>query len=205
MCPDTTDREVLSSGDIARALKRIAHEIVERNKGAEDLVLLGIPSRGVELAHRLARLVAEVEGRAVPVGSLDVTMYRDDLRRQPTRSPRETRIPSEGVDGRVVVHGRAGGITTAGATVRVADVEGVLRPLATGDLVVVGLPHPDLGEVVAAAVTHAGDVPHLTAVAREHLARTQRPRRWLHLDPLPRTGHDKIDRAAVRSALEEAR
>ncbi|MFF5322786.1 AMP-binding protein [Janibacter hoylei] len=111
----------------------------------------------------------------------------------------------EVVDGRVVVHGRAGGITTAGATVRIADVEAVLRPRSTGEVVVVGLPHPDLGEVVAAAVTHAGDVPHLTAVAREHLAPTQRPRRWLHLDPLPRTGHDKIDRAAVRSALEEAR
>ena len=118
MWPDTTDREVLSSGDIARALKRIAHEIVERNKGAEDLVLLGIPSRGVELAHRLARLVAEVEGRAVPVGSLDVTMYRDDLRRQPTRSPRETRIPSEGVDGRTVV--LVDDVLYSGRTVRAA-------------------------------------------------------------------------------------
>lgn len=109
------------------------------------------------------------------------------------------------VDGRVVVHGRSGGITTAGATVRVADVEGVLRPLATGDLVVVGLPHPDLGELVAAAVTDAADVSRLTALAREHLAPAQRPRRWLHLDPLPLTGADKVDRAAVRAALEAAR
>lgn len=109
------------------------------------------------------------------------------------------------VAGRVVVHGRAGGITTAGATVRVADVEGVLRPLATGDLVVVGLPHPDLGELVAAAVTDAADVPRLTALAREHLTPEQRPRRWLHLDPLPVTGADKVDRAAVRAALEAAR
>ena len=126
MCPDTTptpegasaDREVLSAGDIARALKRIAHEIVERNKGADDLVLLGIPSRGVELAERLAGLIAEVEGTEVPCGSLDVTMYRDDLRRQPTRSPRETRIPSTGVDGRVVV--LVDDVLYSGRTVRAA-------------------------------------------------------------------------------------
>ena len=111
----------------------------------------------------------------------------------------------EVVDGRVIVHGRAGGITTAGATVRVADIEGVLRPLARGDVVVVGLPHPDLGEVVAAAVTDAGDVQRLTSLAREHLAPAQRPRRWLHLPALPRTRHDKVDRDAVREALEAAR
>ena len=111
----------------------------------------------------------------------------------------------EVVDGRVIVHGRAGGITTAGATVRVADIEGVLRPLARGDVVVVGLPHPDLGEVVAAAVTDAGDVQRLTSLAREQLAPAQRPRRWLHLEPLPRTRHDKVDRDAVREALEAAR
>ncbi|KRE37711.1 hypothetical protein ASG73_08680 [Janibacter sp. Soil728] len=111
----------------------------------------------------------------------------------------------EVVDGRVLVHGRAGGITTAGETVRVADIEHVLRPLATGDVVVVGLPHPDLGEVVAAAVTDAGDVPRLTALAREQLTPAQRPRRWLHLDPLPMTANDKVDRAAVRVALEASR
>ena len=105
----------------------------------------------------------------------------------------------------MIVHGRAGGITTAGATVRVADIEGVLRPLARGDVVVVGLPHPDLGEVVAAAVTDAGDVQRLTSLAREQLAPAQRPRRWLHLPALPRTRHDKVDRDAVREALAAAR
>lgn len=109
------------------------------------------------------------------------------------------------VDGRVVVHGREGGITTAGATVRVADIEALLRPLAIGEIVVVGLPHPDLGEVVAAAVTDAGDVSRVSALAREHLSPAQRPRRWLHLDPLPLTPNDKVDRAAVRVALEAAR
>lgn len=111
----------------------------------------------------------------------------------------------EVTDGRVVVHGREGGITTAGATVAVADIERVLRPLATGEVVVVGLPHPDLGEIVAAAVDHAEDVQRLTSLAREQLTPAQRPRRWLHLDPLPLTANDKVDRTAVGSALEQER
>ena len=74
---------MLDPRDISRALTRIAHEILERNKGAADLVLLGIPSRGVPLAERIAERIAAVEGDDVPVGSLDVTMYRDDLRLQP--------------------------------------------------------------------------------------------------------------------------
>ena len=73
-------RTVLDARDITRALTRISHEILERNRGADDLVLLGIPSRGVPLAERIAERMASVEGVSVPVGSLDVTMYRDDLR-----------------------------------------------------------------------------------------------------------------------------
>lgn len=111
----------------------------------------------------------------------------------------------EVLDGRVVVRGRSGGITTAGATVRTADIESVLRPLATGDVVVVGLPHPDLGEVVAAAVTRAEDVRLLTDHARDVLTPAQRPRRWHVLDVLPTTQHDKVDRDAVREALQAAR
>lgn len=100
---DPTGRIVLGPEEIARALRRIAHEILESNKGAQDLVLLGIPSRGVELAQRLAELIEEVEGTAVPVGSLDITLHRDDLRSQPTRTPMRTRIPDSGVDDMVVV------------------------------------------------------------------------------------------------------
>ena len=107
----------------------------------------------------------------------------------------------EVADGLVHVHGREGGITTAGATVNVADIERALRPLAAGDLVVVGLPHPDLGEIVAAAVTDAGDVHRLPALASEALTAAQRPRRWVHLDALPLTGNDKVARPAVRRAL----
>ncbi|WP_139978729.1 bifunctional pyr operon transcriptional regulator/uracil phosphoribosyltransferase PyrR [Nocardioides litoris] len=96
-------RVVLDARDIARALTRIAHEILERNKGAGELVLLGIPSRGVPLARRIASRIRDVEGVEVPVGALDVTMYRDDLRRHPARSPQPTDVPPGGVDGRTVV------------------------------------------------------------------------------------------------------
>ncbi len=99
----TPIREVMGSGDVSRALRRMAHEILERNKGAGDLVLLGIPSRGVPLAQRLAGVMAEVEGTHVPVGSLDVTMHRDDLRHQPVRPLARTSVPPGGIDDKVVV------------------------------------------------------------------------------------------------------
>ncbi|UTT64845.1 bifunctional pyr operon transcriptional regulator/uracil phosphoribosyltransferase PyrR [Janibacter sp. CX7] len=108
----------MSTSDVGRALRRIAHEIVERNKGAADVVLLGIPSRGVELAHRLADLVAEIEGSSVPVGSLDVTMYRDDLRARPTRAPQQTTFPASGVDDKIVV--LVDDVLYSGRTVRAA-------------------------------------------------------------------------------------
>jgi len=108
----------MSSGDVSRALRRVAHEILERNKGPADLVLLGIPSRGVPLAHRLAAVIAEVEGVSVPVGSLDVTMHRDDLRRQPTRTVTPTKIPASGVDGKVVV--LVDDVLYSGRTIRAA-------------------------------------------------------------------------------------
>jgi pyrimidine operon attenuation protein/uracil phosphoribosyltransferase len=71
--------EILDGQGIERALTRIAHEIVEKNKGAENLVLVGIRSRGVYLARRLASRLKEIEGREIPVGSLDITLYRDDI------------------------------------------------------------------------------------------------------------------------------
>ncbi|HEY2879814.1 bifunctional pyr operon transcriptional regulator/uracil phosphoribosyltransferase PyrR [Nocardioides sp.] len=98
-----TDRTVLDASDISRALSRIAHEILERNKGAADVVLLGIPSRGVPLAERIAERIAAVEGATVPSGSLDITMYRDDLRLKPARTLLPTQIPDGGIDDKVVV------------------------------------------------------------------------------------------------------
>src|SRR5689334_7868408 len=96
-------RIVLDARDITRALTRIAHEILERNKGSQGLVLLGIPSRGVQLAQRVAAKISEVEGAEVPVGSLDITMYRDDLRMRPARTLSPTEIPAGGIDDKVVI------------------------------------------------------------------------------------------------------
>lgn len=103
MVEPQTSRTVMHAADIARSLTRISHEILESNKGPDGLVVLGIPTRGVPLAHRIAALVGDFSGTAVPTGSLDVTMYRDDLHRNPTRAPRPTSIPASGIDGRVVV------------------------------------------------------------------------------------------------------
>jgi pyrimidine operon attenuation protein / uracil phosphoribosyltransferase len=98
-----TAREVLSSGDVARALRRIAHEILERNKGADDLVLVGIAARGDDLARRLAAGILEIEGTKVPVGVLDITFYRDDIGlRAEAPEVHETRIDFD-VGGRTVV------------------------------------------------------------------------------------------------------
>ena len=118
--PETTDegRVVLDARDIARALTRISHEILERNKGSEDLVLLGIPTRGVGLARRIAERIAATEGVQVPVGSLDITLYRDDLRQQPARGPQHTEVPPGGIDGRTVV--LVDDVLYSGRTVRAA-------------------------------------------------------------------------------------
>lgn len=96
-------RTVLHEADIARALTRISHEILESNRGPDGLVILGIPTRGVTLADRIAVLIGDIAGVPVPVGALDVTMYRDDLHRNPTRAPQPTQIPAGGIDGKVVV------------------------------------------------------------------------------------------------------
>jgi pyrimidine operon attenuation protein/uracil phosphoribosyltransferase len=137
-------RPVLEAADIARALTRVAHEILERNKGADDLVLLGIPSRGVPLATRLAARIAEVEGRPIPVGSLDVTMYRDDLRLRPARALEHTDVPPGGVDGRRVV--LVDDVLFSGRTIRAAlDALGDLgRPQLVQLAVLVDRGHREL-------------------------------------------------------------
>ena len=101
MAPD--QQEFLTGSDINRAVVRIAHEIVERNRGADNLIVLGVPSRGVPLAKRIATAIGAIEGRDVPVGSLDVAMYRDDLRLRPTVALSPTVIPGGDVTGRTVV------------------------------------------------------------------------------------------------------
>ena len=108
---------VLDETDISRALTRITHEILERNRDAEGLVLLGIPTRGVHLARRIAAKVAEVEGTAIPAGALDITMYRDDLALKAPRGLEHTDIPVD-LDGRTVV--LVDDVLMSGRTIRAA-------------------------------------------------------------------------------------
>ena len=113
-----TARAIMQATDMQRALTRIAHEILESNRGAQSLVLLGIPTRGVTLAHRLAAIFESiVPGTSVPVGSLDVTMYRDDLYQQPTRSTAPTEVPVSIDDATVVL---VDDVLYSGRTVRAA-------------------------------------------------------------------------------------
>jgi len=116
--PLVDGKVVLEASEIARALTRIAHEILERTDGAGDVVLLGVPTRGVPLAQRLAARLAQVEGRPAPAGSLDVTMYRDDLRLRPARALGHTDVPASGIDGKVVV--LVDDVLYSGRTVRAA-------------------------------------------------------------------------------------
>lgn len=142
---DSGGRQVLDSGDIARSLTRIAHEIVERNRGVQDVVVLGIPTRGVPLAQRVAVLAGEAAGAAgpLPVGTLDITMYRDDLRDHPTRTLGHTHLPRD-IDGAVVV--LVDDVLFSGRTVRAAldSLADLGRPQAVQLAVLVDRGHREL-------------------------------------------------------------
>lgn len=112
------ERVVLESSEIDRALTRISHEIIESNKGTAGLVLVGIPTRGVALANRIAAVIGRIDGGEIPVGRLDVTMYRDDLAHQPTRAPQVTQMPTAGIDDTTVV--LVDDVLFSGRTVRAA-------------------------------------------------------------------------------------
>jgi pyrimidine operon attenuation protein/uracil phosphoribosyltransferase len=94
---------VLPAPDISRALTRISHEILERNSGSSTITLLGIPTRGAHLAKRIAEIISKIEGVPIQVGTLDITLHRDDLRMRPPRALMPTMIPSFGVEGRNVI------------------------------------------------------------------------------------------------------
>jgi pyrimidine operon attenuation protein/uracil phosphoribosyltransferase len=134
----------LPAADIARALTRIAHEILERNSGSDSLTLLGIPTRGAHLAMRISEIIQSIEGKPVQTGTLDITLHRDDLRLRPPRAIMPTSIPPLGIEGRNVV--LIDDVLFSGRTIRAAlDALGeVGRPKTVQLAVLVDRGHREL-------------------------------------------------------------
>lgn len=134
----------LTDADISRALTRISHEILERNSGSQKITILGIPTRGAHLAYRLAKIIEGIEGSPVQVGTLDITLHRDDLRLRAPRALMETAIPSLGVEGRTVI--LVDDVLFSGRTVRSAlDALGEIgRPARVQLAVLVDRGHREL-------------------------------------------------------------
>jgi len=125
---------VLDAGEIGRALKRIAHEIIEHNHGLENVVLLGIPTRGAFLGERIGQFLKDMQS-PVPVGTLDITLHRDDLRMRPPRPLLPTLIPSGGIEGKHIV--LVDDVLYSGRTIRAAlDAIGEIGRPATVQLAV---------------------------------------------------------------------
>ena len=135
---------VLPAPDISRALTRISHEILERNAGASTITLLGIPTRGAHLAKRIAEIISKIEGVPIQVGTLDITLHRDDLRMRPPRALMPTMIPSFGVEGRNVI--LVDDVLYSGRTIRAAlDALGEIgRPKSVQLAILVDRGHREL-------------------------------------------------------------
>lgn len=135
---------VLDADDVGRVIGRIAHEILEKSRGSSGVILLGIPTRGVPLARRIADRMASIEGNPVPVGSLDVTMYRDDIGLRGPRPLSATDIPAEGIDDAIVV--LVDDVLFSGRTIRAAldAVNDIGRPRAVRLAVLVDRGHREL-------------------------------------------------------------
>jgi pyrimidine operon attenuation protein/uracil phosphoribosyltransferase len=134
----------LPAPDITRAITRISHEIIEGNSGSSNITLLGIPTRGAHLAHRIASNISAIEGVEVQVGTLDITLHRDDLRLRPPKALMPTVIPSLGVEGRDVV--LIDDVLFSGRTIRAAlDALGEIgRPRTVQLAVLVDRGHREL-------------------------------------------------------------
>lgn len=157
---------------------------------------------GVEVAARDGELWVRSPYVCEGYAELEHVLRRDPAGWTTVGDRGEVRPATQGAEGvRVTVFGRDGGFTTGGATVLEADVEHTLRLEAAGEVAVVGVPHPDLGQVVAAVITDKDDISHLQDVSRRVLAPQQRPRRWFHLASLPLTGSGKVDKAAIVRAV----
>ncbi|MFD6566004.1 bifunctional pyr operon transcriptional regulator/uracil phosphoribosyltransferase PyrR [Micromonospora profundi] len=135
---------ILDSADVQRVVDRIAHQILEKTQGAADTVLLGIPTRGAPLARRLAARISTFEAVDIPVGVLDITLYRDDLRRHATRAVGPTQVPTGGIDGKRVI--LVDDVLFSGRTVRAAldALNDVGRPASVQLAVLVDRGHREL-------------------------------------------------------------
>ena len=141
---DTSSTIILSGSDLQRVIDRIAHQILEKTSGATGTVLLGIPTRGVPLAQRLAARISTFEGIDVPVGALDITLYRDDLRLHGARALGRTEVPPGGIDGlRVIL---VDDVLFSGRTVRAAldALSDIGRPSSVQLAVLVDRGHREL-------------------------------------------------------------
>jgi len=135
---------VLPAPDLTRALTRISHEILERNAGSSNITLLGIPTRGAHLANRIAEIITKIEGVPVQVGTLDITLHRDDLRMRPPRALMPTVIPALGVEGRDII--LIDDVLFSGRTIRAAlDALGEIgRPKSVQLAILVDRGHREL-------------------------------------------------------------
>ncbi len=135
---------VLPAPDISRALTRISHEILERNAGSSAITLLGIPTRGAHLAKRIAEIISKIENVPVQVGTLDITLHRDDLRMRPPRALMPTTIPSLGVEDRNII--LVDDVLFSGRTIRAAlDALGEIgRPKSVQLAILVDRGHREL-------------------------------------------------------------